>query len=95
MMKYFPWWAAIIAAVISYTGLKYGVAKVSQPGSLLAPLAAIIPTLAPLAAIGFLLLAAKQLYDGDDHDQGKDMGHHQDTDETDETDNHTSAFHQP
>lgn len=53
MKTNWPWWLSLLLAVITYAGLKYGLA-----GSPLAKLA-------PLVAIGFLLLAAKQLYDGD------------------------------
>ncbi len=53
MKTNWPWWLSLLLAVIAYAALNYGLA-----GSPLAKLA-------PLVAIGFLLLAAKQLYDGD------------------------------
>ena len=53
MKTNWPWWLSLLLAVIVYPALKYGLA-----GSPLAKLA-------PLVTIGFLLLAAKQLYDGD------------------------------
>lgn len=53
MKTKWPWWLSLLLAVIVYPLLKYGLS-----GSPLAKLA-------PLATIGWLLLAAKQLYDGD------------------------------
>lgn len=65
MSNRFPWWGSIILAILGYTGLKYGVPKLITEDSALAPLVGLVPLLAPLLAIGFLLLAGKQLYDSD------------------------------
>lgn len=61
-MSRFPWWGSILLAVVAYCGLKYGVGQLF-PGE--HRLISIFQLLAPLAAMGFLLLAGKQLYDGE------------------------------
>ncbi len=60
-MRKFPWWGSVILAIGAYNGLKYGVPKLMViSGST----AEFLGLLAPLCAMAFLLLAAKQLYDG-------------------------------
>ena len=64
-LAWIPWWLSVIMAIASYLALKY----LAPPLAISAgfpPLAGILPQLAPLAAIGFLLFAAVLLYDGDD-----------------------------
>ncbi|SDO73550.1 hypothetical protein [Desulforhopalus singaporensis] len=58
-----PWWLSVVAAAISYAGLKYGVQKLHRGHPDLDGLVTIFPELAPIVAILFLLLGAKQLYD--------------------------------
>lgn len=57
-----PWWLSICLAVASYLGLKYLLPNLALSFPVLQPLAGFLPKVAPLAAIGFLLLAAVQLY---------------------------------
>jgi hypothetical protein len=57
-----PWWLSVIMAIGSYLFLKYlGPQLALSAGH--AQLAGFLPQTAPLAAIVFLLIAAKQLYD--------------------------------
>lgn len=67
----FPWWGSVLLAVISYSGLKYGLPRLVDHSS---PLIALVPMLAPLSAMGFLLLAGKQLYDTDPEDDQANPG---------------------
>ncbi len=60
-----PWWLSVILAIASYLALKY-LAPTLAVSAGLGHLAGMLPQAAPLAAIGFLLLAAIQLYEGDD-----------------------------
>jgi hypothetical protein len=60
-----PWWLSVILAIASYLALKY-LAPTLAVSAGLGHLAEMLPQAAPLAAIGFLLLAAIQLYEGDD-----------------------------
>lgn len=60
-MKGWPWWGSVALAIAAYNGLKYGIPKLMDISSSTAEFLAL---LAPLAAMGFLLLAGKQLYDG-------------------------------
>lgn len=78
-MNSFPWWGSVILAIGSYYGLKYGSHYVLAPNS---PLFGLIPLFAPLSAMGFLLLAGKQLYDSD----GKPSPSSPESPDTSETD---------
>lgn len=60
-MSRFPWWGSIVLAILAYCGLKYGMVELLPDEHRLTGL---FRLLAPLAAMGFLLLAGKQLYDG-------------------------------
>lgn len=62
-----PWWLSILLAILSYNGLKYGLPLIA--GEKVLP-EAFLKMLAPLTALGFLLLAAKQLYDIPPADEG-------------------------
>lgn len=62
-----PWWLAVMLAIAAYLCLKYWLPQLAGSAGLL-PLAAFLPKTAPLAAIGFLLLAAVLLYDGDENE---------------------------
>jgi hypothetical protein len=69
-MSRFPWWVSIVLAVLAYCGLKYGLVELLPDEHRLIGL---LQLLAPLAAMGFLLLAGKQLYDGEQKaDSGQD-----------------------
>lgn len=57
-----PWWLSIGLAVASYLGLKHLLPNLAISYPAFQPLAGFMPKVAPLAAIGFLLLAAVQLY---------------------------------
>lgn len=61
-MSRFPWWCSVLLAIAAYCGLKYGVTEFFPEESRLIGL---IQLFAPLTAMGFLLLAGKQLYDED------------------------------
>lgn len=63
--KRFPWWVSVLAAIISYCLLKYLVPELQPTGATWQQLVQAAPTFAPIVTIPFLLLAAKQLYDGD------------------------------
>lgn len=64
-----PWWASVLMAVICYTLLKYFIPTLQSENRTIQRLIEAAPTFAPLMAIPFLLLAAKQLYDVDPADQ--------------------------
>jgi hypothetical protein len=65
-LAWIPWWLSAIMAVVSYLGLKHLAPKLAAVSPFFSPLATMLPKIAPLAAIGFLLLAAVLLYDGDE-----------------------------
>jgi hypothetical protein len=65
-LAWIPWWLSVFMAIASYLCLKHLAPNLADASSVLAPLARILPKMAPLAAIGFLLLAAVLLYDGDE-----------------------------
>jgi hypothetical protein len=52
-------------AIVSYCTLKYLIPELHLTNPTLQKLTQAAPTFAPLVAIPFLLLAAKQLYDAD------------------------------
>jgi hypothetical protein len=65
-MRRFPWWGSVLLAILSYFGLKHGSLQIIAADSALADL---LPLFAPLASMGFLLLAGKQLYDTEHKEQ--------------------------
>ena len=79
-MNRLPWWGTVLLAILSYYSLKYGAQKILPQDH---GLHGFLPLLAPLIAMGFLLLAAKQLYDDDpkapeESDQDDDTGKNSD-----------------
>jgi hypothetical protein len=62
--KSVPWWLSLLAAVLSYVLLKYIAPLLAPDHPFLYRLCSAGPDFAPIVAIPFLLLAAKQLYDG-------------------------------
>lgn len=60
-----PWWVSVLLAIGSYCSLKFVVPGLHPADPAWLKLTQAAPTFAPLTAIFFLLLAAKQLYDGD------------------------------
>jgi len=64
-LAWMPWWLSVTLAIASYLALKHLAPSLAFSAGL-GHLAGILPQAAPLAAIGFLLLAAIQLYEGDD-----------------------------
>lgn len=62
----FPWWGSVLLAIVAYCSLKYGVVHVLSEEQ---HLTGLFQLFAPLAAMGFLLLAGKQLYDGEGEEQ--------------------------
>ncbi len=60
-MRRFPWWGSVLLSIAAYYGLKYGIPKFADLSSSTSEFLAL---LAPLTAMGFLLLAGKQLYNG-------------------------------
>jgi hypothetical protein len=61
--KSVPWWLSLLVAVLSYNLLKFVAPLLAPANPLLNRLCAAGPDFAPIVAIPFLLLAAKQLYD--------------------------------
>lgn len=68
-----PWWLSVLIGAILYCSLRYLVPKIApivpinEQGaalSLFENLVGLAPDLAPVLTIPFLLLGAKQLYDG-------------------------------
>jgi len=68
-MKHFPWWGSVLMAIVVYCTLKYGVQELLTADHRLTGL---LQLFAPLAAIAFLLLAGKQLYDADGKEEDGD-----------------------
>jgi hypothetical protein len=64
-LAWMPWWLSVVLAIASYLALKY-LAPTLAVSAGFGHLAGMLPQGAPIAAMGFLLLAAIQLYDGDD-----------------------------
>jgi hypothetical protein len=60
-----PWWGSILVAIVVYCGLKYGIPRLQLVNPILQQLSQAAPSFAPILAIPWLLLAAKQLYDTD------------------------------
>lgn len=58
-----PWWASVLMAAVWYALLKYFIPTLQSTNPRVQGLIDASPTFAPLVAIPFLLLAAKQLYD--------------------------------
>ncbi len=59
-----PWWLSILTAIIVYSCLKYLIPNVFSENPEMQQLSQLAPQLAPVLTIPFLLLGAKQLYDG-------------------------------
>jgi hypothetical protein len=76
-LAWMPWWLSVILAIASYLALKY-LAPTLAASAGLGDLAGLLPQAAPLAAIGFLLLAAIQLYEGDDEPPEEPPGNEDD-----------------
>ncbi len=60
-----PWWAYILIAVTVYLGLAYYVPTLHSDNESITTFLQLLPNMAPIGAIGFLLLGAKALYDND------------------------------
>lgn len=83
-IAWIPWWLSVLMAIASYLFLKYlGPQMAVSAGH--GRLAGFLPQTAPIAAIVFLLVAAKQLYDQ------PGPGEAVDPDDTDDKDDHTEA----
>ncbi len=67
-MKRFPWWCSVLLAIVAYYGCRYGIVELLGEDHRLIDFGQL---LAPITAMGFLLLAGKQLYDGEEteHDE--------------------------
>ncbi len=59
------WWNSLLLAICSYIFFKYTAPTLNLQHPVLQELCKASPTFAPIITIGFLLLAAKKLYDGD------------------------------
>jgi hypothetical protein len=68
-LAWIPWWLSVIMAIVSYLGLKHLAPDLAAGSAMFKPMAPLLPKMAPLAAIGFLLLAGVLLYDKDEVDQ--------------------------
>jgi len=84
-LAWIPWWLSVTMAIASYLVLKHLAPNLADVSPIFVPLATMLPKMAPLAAIGFLLLAAVLLYDRDeivepDDKPEKNAGHHADED---------------
>jgi len=71
-----PWWMHVLIATVLYIGLTYFVPTLHSDDPGIATFLDLLPNLAPIGAIGFLLLGAKALYDDvpekpADHKDGK------------------------
>ena len=71
-LAWIPWWLSVIMAIVSYLGLKHLAPDLAASSAIFKPLAPLLPKMAPLAAIGFLLLAGVLLYDKDEVDQSEE-----------------------
>jgi len=60
----FPWWGSILLAILIYTSMNYLLPSLTTTNQSLSVFFEIAPDLAPIPTILFLLLGAKQLYDG-------------------------------
>ena len=74
-MSRFPWWGSVLLAILAYCSLKYGVIQLLPAEKRIVALSQL---LAPLSAMGFLLLAGKQLYDNDDGGDTNEQEEHDD-----------------
>ena len=63
-----PWWGSVLLSIFFYCGLKYGFPELQLADPGMQKLAQAAPSFAPILAIPFLLLAAKQLYETDIRD---------------------------
>ncbi len=59
-----PWWLSVLTAIIVYSCLKYLVPNLFLENPEMQQFRLLAPQLAPVLTIPFLLLGAKQLYDG-------------------------------
>ncbi len=57
-----PWWVHILIATVLYIGLTYLVPSLHSDNKKIATFLDLLPHLAPILAICFLLLGAKALY---------------------------------
>lgn len=67
-----PWWSSLLLAICSYIFFKYAAPTLNLQHPVLQELCKASPTFAPIITIPFLLLAAKQLYDGDTNGEDKE-----------------------
>ena len=79
-MKGIPWWFHVLLAIVCYNGLKYGLPALSKTVVAVQPFLELLPTAAPLSAIVFLLIAAKELYEPGQQNQ-QDSEHIEPTDQ--------------
>ncbi len=75
-----PWWTGVLLAITFYCSLKYLVPQLQFTNQTLHKLTLFAPSLAPMAAIVFLLLAAMRLYDADDEKLSGDSDEQEMTD---------------
>ncbi len=59
---FFPWWLHVLLAIFLYIGCKYILPDLLAQNTFLHGLGEVAPTIAPIGAIVFLLLAANALY---------------------------------
>ena len=69
-----PWWVSVLMAIGSYCLLKFVIPNLHPTNAAFQKLSQIAPTFAPITAILFLLLAAKQLYDIDADTSNRENG---------------------
>ncbi len=77
-MKKIAWWHSVIAATLSYYGLKYWLPDLFEATE---QMRNFLELLAPISAMGLLLLAAKQLYDTDDEQKITSGDHAEESEE--------------
>ncbi len=63
--RHVPWWVHVLIAGLLYAGLTYGIPTLHSDNRRIAIFLEILPNLAPIGAIAFLLLGAKALYVND------------------------------
>ncbi len=83
-MKKIAWWHSVIAATLFYYGLKYWIPDLFEATEQTRDF---LELLAPISAMGLLLLAAKQLYDTDEEQEITSENH---TEESEEKKRHPS-----
>ncbi len=76
----FPWWLHVLLAIFIYTACKYIIPDLLAENTFLHDFGKVAPSIAPIGAIVFLLLAANTLYNSEPEEKEEE-------DEAEETQN--------